>query len=281
MKPELATSWEQTAPDTWRFHLREGVKFSDGAPFDAKAVVASIDRLQRGDMTCNTKQQTLGGVDIKTTIVSDYVVDFKTNKPIPIFPTMMTVVQMSSPNMTLEGASRNPVGTGPYVLTAWNAGTDITVERRDDYWGEKPAVSGGAMSGARNRRCARPWSQPARQTSRPSSRLPMPTTPRRILPIRTAKRRGFASARTMPPLDDKRVRLALNLAIDREGLKVLFGEEAKLAEQLVGPNVNGFNPDIQPFPMIRKRPNSFLPRRRRTACRSTRRSLSSVATRST
>ncbi|MCV9999390.1 ABC transporter substrate-binding protein [Pararhizobium sp. YC-54] len=247
VKPELATRWEQTAPDAWRFYLREGVKFSDGAPFDAKAVAASIERLQRTDMTCNTKQQTLGGVDIKTNVVNDYVVEFKTSKPIPIFPTMMTVVQMSSPNMTLSGASRNPIGTGPYVITAWNAGTDITVERRDDYWGEKPVVSGARYVWRSESALRAAMVATGEADLTPIISVADADNPETDLSYPNGETTRLRISTMVPPLDDKRVRLALNLAIDREGLKVLFGEGAQLSEQLVGPNVNGFNPDIKPF----------------------------------
>ena len=40
---ELATSWEQPNPTTWRFHLRQGVKFHDGSPFNAEAAAFGIN----------------------------------------------------------------------------------------------------------------------------------------------------------------------------------------------------------------------------------------------
>jgi peptide/nickel transport system substrate-binding protein len=258
VKPELATSWEQLGPESWRFHLREGVKFSDGAPFDAKAVVASIDRLQRKDMTCNTKQQTLGGVDIETKAVSDYVVDFKTSKPIPIFPTMMTVVQMSSPNMPIDGASRKPIGTGPYVLTGWNAGTDITLERRDDYWGDKPVVSGAKFVWRSESALRAAMVATGEADLTPIISVADADNPKTDLAYPNGETTRMRISTNVPPLNDKRVRLALNLAIDREGLRVLFGNEAKLSEQLVGPHVNGFNPDIKPFPYDPERAKQLL-----------------------
>ncbi|WP_164887636.1 ABC transporter substrate-binding protein [Paenirhodobacter populi] len=42
LEPALATSWEIVSPTTWRFHLREGVKFQDGAEFTAEDVQASL-----------------------------------------------------------------------------------------------------------------------------------------------------------------------------------------------------------------------------------------------
>src|SRR3984885_15329904 len=44
LEPGLATEWKQTDPTTWRFTLRQGVKFHDGTPFSADDVVFSFDR---------------------------------------------------------------------------------------------------------------------------------------------------------------------------------------------------------------------------------------------
>ena len=44
VRPRLATSWEQVDEKTWRFKLKEGVKFHDGTPFDAQAAATSINR---------------------------------------------------------------------------------------------------------------------------------------------------------------------------------------------------------------------------------------------
>src|SRR6201996_9379075 len=46
LEPALATSWEQTSPTVWRFHLRPGVKWQDGSPFTADDVVFSLQRIQ-------------------------------------------------------------------------------------------------------------------------------------------------------------------------------------------------------------------------------------------
>ncbi len=49
LEPALATSWEQTSPTVWRFHLRPGVKWQDGSPFTADDVVFTLKRFQAKD----------------------------------------------------------------------------------------------------------------------------------------------------------------------------------------------------------------------------------------
>ena len=52
-QPKLATKWERIDDTTWRFHLRDGVKFQDGTDFNAEAVAFSIRRMTSGAFTCN------------------------------------------------------------------------------------------------------------------------------------------------------------------------------------------------------------------------------------
>src|ERR1700683_2074209 len=46
LEPGLALSWENTGPDTWRFHLRPNVKWQDGTAFTADDVVFSFGRIR-------------------------------------------------------------------------------------------------------------------------------------------------------------------------------------------------------------------------------------------
>jgi peptide/nickel transport system substrate-binding protein len=58
----LATSWERLSDDTWRLKLREGVKFHDGAAFNADAVVYSINRTMDTTLTCMVRNKYFGKV---------------------------------------------------------------------------------------------------------------------------------------------------------------------------------------------------------------------------
>ncbi|WP_417722009.1 ABC transporter substrate-binding protein [Salipiger sp.] len=247
LEPLLATDWEQIDPLTWHFTLRDGVTFSDGAAFDSAAVAAAIDRLQRDDIVCNTKEQTLGGVELTVTPVDALTVEIRTSEPVPILPTMMSVVQMSAPGMPLEGASREPVGTGPYTLVAWKPGESISLAARDDYWGETPEVSEATFVW-RSESAVR-----AAMVQKGEADIALviagvdATDPEMDFAYPNGETTRMRISTQVPPLDDIRVRRAMNLALDLEAMKPIIGSEAQLASQLVGPAVNGFNTALQPF----------------------------------
>ncbi|MEI4485203.1 ABC transporter substrate-binding protein [Frigidibacter sp. MR17.14] len=245
--PVLATEWNQIDTDTWRFKLREGVTFSDGTPFDAKAVIAAFTRLDRTDMVCNTKQQTLGGIDLTVTEISPTEVEITSSKPSPILPTMLTVVQMSSPSMEVKGASRAPIGTGPYALGTWRAGQDITLDRLDGYWGDAPQVAKATFvwrseSAVRAAMVDQGEADvaliiAATDATNPDIDFAYPNGETTRLRINTST----------APLNDVRVRKALNMALDLDALKPIVGDEVTRAEQLVPPNTLGYDADLRPF----------------------------------
>ena len=82
--PLLATTWTRADTNNWLFTVRPGVKFHDGAPLDAKAVAASINRTLNPDLAC----QNIGLFSNKTTAAaeSDMVVRLTTENPDPILP---------------------------------------------------------------------------------------------------------------------------------------------------------------------------------------------------
>jgi len=126
VSPLLAESWE-VSPDlkTYTFKLRRGVKFQNGEPFTAAAVKFSYDRAG-GEKSTNKDKRTFAG--ITTQVVDDYTVVLL-NKEID--PDLLFVLgQATSIIVEPKSAATNstrPVGTGPYVLGAWNKGASITL----------------------------------------------------------------------------------------------------------------------------------------------------------
>src|SRR3546814_251580 len=137
--PRLAEKWEQTADGSWRFHLRQGVTFSDGTTFDAKDVKHSFDRIMSDKNSCESERY-FGGMTIAASVVDDNTVDFKADPAQPILPLLMSLVTIVPEETPLEFV-REPIGTGPYKLTDWTPGQQIVLTARDDYWGEQPQVT--------------------------------------------------------------------------------------------------------------------------------------------
>jgi peptide/nickel transport system substrate-binding protein len=160
VKPALATKWEAVDDTTWRFHLREGVKFTDGAPFTARDVIYSVCRIplvkdSPSPFTINTKSIAEMKAENDTTLL------IKTVSPDPLLPVnvaQVAIVSASALGTTgpitfgreaCEGLGTVPqapefnkpeiaVGTGPYKLVSYTRGDRIILERNDAHWGGKP-----------------------------------------------------------------------------------------------------------------------------------------------
>jgi peptide/nickel transport system substrate-binding protein len=246
VEPMLAESWEQVDDLTWRFKLRQGVKFQDGADFNAAAVVFGLNRLMNPALTCDSRSK-FGDVTLTPTEVDDFTVDIVSNIPIPIMPTLMGTVQLVSPNMPADAETNAPIGTGPFTLTS--AGNEnIVLTRFDGYWGDKPDVTKATYlwRGESAIRAAMVSTGEADLT--PAIAVQDATDPATDFAYLNSETTRMRIDALVPPLDDVRVRKALNLAIDWDGMgEALFGADVLRASQMVVPGVVGHNPDIKPW----------------------------------
>lgn len=140
--PGLAASWEMVSPTEWVFHLREGVKFHNGEPFNADSVVYNTERIL-GDWGELRWTLVLGYLDHAEKI-NDYTVKLVTTQPDPVFLAHLTCFWMVSPRAVEEVGNDNygghPVGTGPYRLVERVKDDHVTLTANLDYWGELPAI---------------------------------------------------------------------------------------------------------------------------------------------
>ena len=137
VQPLLATSWELIPPTTWRFHLRPGVVFHNGAAFDAAAVVDNVSRLWA---TYPSKLTSLGPAS--ATVVDPLTVDLT-----PTQTNLRLVEQLVHPVYVVrapgtfagEGTTleNTPTGTGPFKFAGYRMGEKLDVVRFDGYWGPK------------------------------------------------------------------------------------------------------------------------------------------------
>lgn len=142
----LAESWDISEDGkTYTFHIRDGVKFSDGEVCDANAIKANFDAIIENKdrhvwLTMMTLLESVEAPDEKTFVI-------KLTEPYYPMLTELAMVRpfaMISPASMKDGSTMNGVedyiGTGPYVLSEVVTDEYAVFERNENYWGEKPAL---------------------------------------------------------------------------------------------------------------------------------------------
>ena len=145
--PGLATSWTQTGPTVWRFNLRQGVKFHDGAPFTADDVVFSFERASHTNSQIRQYAIPVG----KPRKIDDYTVEFVQDKPNPIMLEHVATVfimnrawaeknkverPLSFKEREETYAARNANGTGPFQLVSREPGIKTVLRKNPAWWGK-------------------------------------------------------------------------------------------------------------------------------------------------
>jgi peptide/nickel transport system substrate-binding protein len=145
----LATEWKDSdGGRTWTFRLRTGVKFHDGTPFDAAAVVAHFRRLTDESERKRTGLATapysgvyadIEGVEAK----GAQEVVFRLKRPNGVFLANLAMFPgcISSPAAVEKHKAdygQHPVGTGPFKFVSWTPNQTIVLEANPDYWGGAP-----------------------------------------------------------------------------------------------------------------------------------------------
>lgn len=140
LKPQLAESWKMLDDTRWEFILRHGVKFHDGQPLTAQAVVQCLQRTLKLDASVKrfTKIKQMEAKDANTVII-------ETDQSYAMLPAALvysdTGIVSPRSKTNAQGAILHPIGTGPYQLVEWKPAENVVRLRKfDDYWGKKPAI---------------------------------------------------------------------------------------------------------------------------------------------
>ncbi|OPY51756.1 MAG: putative ABC transporter periplasmic-binding protein [Methanosaeta sp. PtaU1.Bin112] len=138
--PTLATGFDQISDTEYTIHLRTGVKFHDGTPLNADAVVYSLERVMDSS---NSRHGEFGFIE-SVKAVDDNTVTIKTKKPhSPTIASLIDpLVSIVKPDVDLNST---PVGTGPFKFESFEKDVKLNVVRNDDYWGDKPKLDGAVL----------------------------------------------------------------------------------------------------------------------------------------
>jgi len=275
LEPRLAESWKAINPTTWEFKLRRNVRFHDGSPFTAEDVVFSINRIP---LVAGPNPTTIYVRRVKDTkIVDPHTLHVITDGPAPNLPNdfirLFIVSSKAAAGLTKDTANaafnggKAAIGTGPYKFVSWTPKEQLVLDRFDGFWGP-----------------AEPWQRHVRKeipndASRvaqlkagqvdlivraPASDVPTLERDPKLTVVKQPTVYVFnleldmrdkapqvwardGSPLAKNPMQDPRVREAIDLAIDRKTLAEIAMEGLGSPQnQLVTPSIFGFSKRIPP-----------------------------------
>ena len=264
--PALATEWESVDDVTWRFTLRDGVTFSNGEPFDAAAVVAAWDYLSSEEGKASVVGRELVTIS-SITAVDPLTVEIATAGPDPVLPNRVSAMFIVAPqqwaDLGPDGFAAEPVGTGPFAVDSWGT-TEVSLVANTESW-RQPGVESVVLT-------ALP--EPASRVQALQSGqidIALGVSPDQIsaieesgasVDVRPASQvmsLTFISTDPESPFADQRVRVALNLAVDRQA--IVDGLMAGLgapASQGATPAANGYDESLAPIAFDPERATELL-----------------------
>jgi peptide/nickel transport system substrate-binding protein len=241
------------------FHLRKGIKFTNGEPLDANAVQASFQRT-KDPATASLQASLFANVD-SVEVIDKYTSAWHLKGVDAILLQRLASWPIMPAKYIAEHGDRiadQPVGSGPYKFKSWQRGYELTLERNEAYWGPKPAYKQigyrtiatpeaqlSALLAGQIQIAADLTPQLA-GTLKKSKRAHMITKPRLLQALVLVDQAG----RTDPkgPMTDVRVRRALNMGVDVDGIikNTLQGNGTRIAGG-ANPLQFGFDPKIKPY----------------------------------
>lgn len=270
--PALAESYEVSEDGlTYTFKLRQGIKFHDGTDFNADAVVFNFTRWfdpaspYKFEGDSFDYYDSMFGPDGSRVIkevkaVDPATVQFTLNQPqAPFLQNLaMPAFGIASPKAVQEKKDKfksEPVGTGPFVFKEWKRNESVTLEKNADYWQEGLPKLNRVIITVIPENTARftalqngeidlmegvnPDDLTALESNAELQKIVRPSFNVGYLGFNVKKK----------PFDDPKVRVALNHAVNKEGIiQAFYGGLAEMAVNPMPPTTLGFNKDVQDYP---------------------------------
>lgn len=251
LKPLLAKSW--TVSDDgldYTFVLNEGIKFHDGEPFNAESIVANYERA-KSDSSLRLASQTAMWDSV--TVDSEYQVTIHLKEPNNTFLNKLAQVRIVSPKAIKElgkdGLAKQSAGTGPFILSERVDGGYTKMVRNENYWQDGPKVDtltwrvvpedGARVAMLQTGEADIISPLPAIQVDKLKNDASLDVLNLGGLTYRYATlNKNYTLADGRKPLDDVRVRQAMNYAFDSEAYtQVVFQGYASVPTSLFASSV--------------------------------------------
>ncbi|GAC1521685.1 MAG: ABC transporter substrate-binding protein [Chloroflexota bacterium] len=267
--PGLATKWNISKNGkVYTFFLRRGVKFQDGTAFNAKAYIRDLDRLVNPNNPNYVLKQ--AGVSSFISFTYGLVKSYKATGPYtvritlknPFGPFLSSLAMVWSGVMSPQAVSKtgdagvlqHPVGTGPYRFVEWIKNDHITLEANPSYWGHKPKIKRITFQ------IVPDASVRVLKLKRGEAQIDADVTTQDVLSTAHTSGviqlkqpgqliNGIGITTDVKPLNDVRVRQALNYAVDRKALsRSLFKGVGAPMNSYLPPPVWSYDKSLKGYP---------------------------------
>ncbi|MBV7334050.1 hypothetical protein KFU94_38610 [Chloroflexi bacterium TSY] len=270
IEPNLLESMELLDDTSVRIVIKEGIQFHNGEQLTAPGLARSFEFLKNAEpqkFTWSFRQLN----DYESyEVIDDYTIEFKLIKPVDVWANLFANHMPLAPDhleaVGLDGYIEEPVGTGPYKFASWERDNFISLERWEDYPGDKPVIDKVTF---------RHMPESAVRVAALQSgeiHVAAHVAPDQVDSLLAEGFELFAgdSMQSMyvgldiwgesEPMQDVRVRQAMLYAIDLEGMwKTIAGGYGTLLDcQIVAPGGFGYNPDVMRYPYDPEKAKALL-----------------------
>jgi peptide/nickel transport system substrate-binding protein len=286
--PALAEKWTVSPDGTvWTFTLRKDVKFHDGTPFDASAVVWNFERWRfsthpqhenaiKAGKTFEYYEAQFGGFDDKSLISKVEAVNPTTARitlKSPQGPFLanlaMFVFDIVSPKAAEKyglALSKNPVGTGPFRFVEWKVNQEVILEANKDYWDKANApqvqrvIVRNIKDNSQRLAALKAGEIHGMEGLNPDDVKVVRADPNLQVLLRPTNTTGYVAFNyKVKEFKDGRVRQAIAHAINKKAIvDALYGGLGLVANQFQPPSLWGYNKDLKDYDYNPQRARDLL-----------------------
>jgi len=259
----LAEKWETINPTTWRFHLRQGVKFHNGKALDAEDVKYSFEQYADPKNRRSVFARGIARIEIR----NPGTVDLITTEPLSALLFNLTRLQIL-PRDTREKAggpafALQPVGTGPYRFVEWKRDQQLVLEANPTYWRGPVNPKRLVFRAIRDA-----GTRAAELRSGGVDIVAAPPVPQlemldsgdtQVVPVKGGRIIIYPFNVSAPPFDNRKVREAANLAVNKDAIvRNVLGNRGIVMAGPFTPAWLGFDASVKPFPYDPARAKQLL-----------------------